>query len=60
MRVLHLTYLSTHYFLPITEKATLLVDAGWPGTLGKFLHLLRSRDIEPKAHYPLLRHPLPS
>lgn len=49
MRILRLTYLSTHYFLLIAEEITLLVDAGWPGTLGKFLHLLRSTDIEPKT-----------
>src|SRR5580658_5357436 len=49
MRVLRLTYLSTHYFLLITVKATILVDAGWPGTLGKFLHILRSTDIEPST-----------
>ena len=47
MRILSLTYLSTHYYLLVTEKTTLLVDAGWPGTLGKFLHLLRARDIDP-------------
>jgi endoribonuclease LACTB2 len=49
MKILPLTYLSTHYFLLITEKTTLLVDAGWPGTVGKFLHLLRSKDIRPET-----------
>lgn len=48
MKILSIQYLSTHYYLLITDKATLLVDAGWPGTLGKFLHLLRSRDIRPE------------
>jgi ribonuclease/clavin/mitogillin len=48
MKILTIQYLSTHYYLLITDKATLLVDAGWPGTLGKFLHLLRSRDIRPE------------
>jgi ribonuclease/clavin/mitogillin len=49
MKILPLTYFSTHYYLLITEKATLLVDAGWPGTLGKFLHLLRSTGIAPET-----------
>ncbi|HUB61958.1 MAG TPA: hypothetical protein VL978_14690, partial [Puia sp.] len=44
--------LSTHYFLLISEKTTLLVDAGWPGTIGKFLHLLRSTDIRPETITP--------
>jgi endoribonuclease LACTB2 len=47
MNILTLTYMSTHYYLLITDKASLLVDAGWPGTLGKFLHLLRTTDIRP-------------
>ncbi|HET6253082.1 MAG TPA: MBL fold metallo-hydrolase [Puia sp.] len=45
MKIVPLTYLSTHYYLLITDKATLLADAGWPGTIGKFLHLLRNIDI---------------
>ncbi len=45
MKILNLTYMSTHYYLLITDKASLLVDAGWPGTLGKFLHLLRTTGI---------------
>lgn len=49
MKILPLTYLSTHYYLLITEKATLLVDAGWPGTLGKFHHLLRNTGIDAKT-----------
>jgi glyoxylase-like metal-dependent hydrolase (beta-lactamase superfamily II) len=49
MKILPLTYMSTHYYLLITDKATVLVDAGWPGTLGKFLHLLRSTDIRPET-----------
>ncbi len=57
MKILPITYLSTNYFLLITEKATLLVDAGWPGTLGKFLHLLRSKDIVPNnIHYFFITH----
>jgi ribonuclease/clavin/mitogillin len=47
MKILTLTYMSTHYYLLITDKASLLVDAGWPGTLGKFLHLLRTTGIRP-------------
>jgi ribonuclease/clavin/mitogillin len=49
MKILPLTYLSTHYYLLITDKASLLVDAGWPGTLGKFLHLLRITGISPES-----------
>src|SRR5579863_3124467 len=49
MRILPLTYMSTHYYLLMTDKATLLVDAGWPGTLGKFLHLLRTTGIRPET-----------
>jgi glyoxylase-like metal-dependent hydrolase (beta-lactamase superfamily II) len=48
MNILTLTYMSTHYYLLITDKTTLLVDAGWPGTLGKFLHLLRRTGIGPQ------------
>jgi endoribonuclease LACTB2 len=47
MKILTQTYMSTHYYLLITDKASLLVDAGWPGTLGKFLHLLRTTGIRP-------------
>jgi len=49
MKILPLTYLSTHCYLLITARTSLLVDAGWPGTLGKFLHLLRSTDIRPET-----------
>jgi glyoxylase-like metal-dependent hydrolase (beta-lactamase superfamily II) len=49
MKILPLTYMSTHYYLLFTDKATLLIDAGWPGTLGKFLHLLRSTNIRPET-----------
>ena len=57
MNILHLNYLSTNYYLLGSGKARLLVDAGWPGTLGKFLHLLRTKNVRPEEiNYFLVTH----
>jgi ribonuclease/clavin/mitogillin len=48
MNILPLNYLSTNYYLLGAGNSRLLVDAGWPGTLGKFLHILRARNVRPE------------
>ncbi|GGB22347.1 MBL fold metallo-hydrolase [Puia dinghuensis] len=45
MNILTISYLSTNYYLLDNGKHRLLVDAGWPGTLGRWQHVLRSRGV---------------
>jgi endoribonuclease LACTB2 len=45
MKILNVGYSSTNYYLLDNNKTTLLVDAGWPGTLSKFVHVLRNRGL---------------
>jgi ribonuclease/clavin/mitogillin len=45
MKIINVGYSSTNYYLLDNDKVKLLVDAGWPGTLPKFLHVLGSKDI---------------
>src|SRR5579859_3079784 len=46
MNILNAGYLSTNYYLLDSGVATLLVDAGWPGTIGKFRHVLRTKGVD--------------
>ena len=45
MNIIHVEYSSTNYYLLDNGKVRLLIDAGWPGTLPKFTHILRMRDL---------------
>lgn len=45
MYIINVGYNSTNYFIIETTKSKLLLDAGWPGTLPKFLHVLKQKDI---------------
>jgi endoribonuclease LACTB2 len=57
MTILNIGYLSTNYYLLDSGKATLLVDAGWPGTIGKFRHVLSSRGVDiGTIHYFFVTH----
>jgi ribonuclease/clavin/mitogillin len=46
MIILNVGYLSTNYYLLEIGGSRLLVDAGWPGTLGKWQHVLRSKGVD--------------
>jgi ribonuclease/clavin/mitogillin len=57
MNVLNVGYSSTNYFLLTGGPANILVDAGWPGTIGRFRHVLRSKGLDIDAvHYFFVTH----
>lgn len=41
LNIVNVGYDSTNYYVIETDKARLLVDVGWPGTLPKLLHALK-------------------
>jgi ribonuclease/clavin/mitogillin len=45
MNIINVGYRSTNYYLLDNGKIKLLIDAGWPGTLPKFIHILRMKDL---------------
>lgn len=45
MKIVNVGYNSTNYYLLDNDKGKLLVDAGWPGTLPKLLHILKTKGI---------------
>lgn len=47
MNVLNVGYDSTNYYLLDVHHGKLLVDCGWPGTLPKFLGVLKRKDVAP-------------
>jgi glyoxylase-like metal-dependent hydrolase (beta-lactamase superfamily II) len=49
MNILNIGYQSTNYYLLPGGNFSLLVDAGWPGTFGKFLHVLRTKGLSLEA-----------
>lgn len=53
-----ITYRSTDYYLLVSPSGVrLLVDCGWPGTLGTMSHELRRKDIDPaQIGYVLVTH----
>jgi len=57
MHILTITYRSTNYYVLDNGKTKLLVDAGWPGTLGEFRYTLRKKGIVLKdINYMLATH----
>ena len=47
MNILNVGYNSTNYYLLDTKDGKLLIDNGWPGTLPKFLSVLKRKDVSP-------------
>jgi len=57
MNILNVGYDSTNYYLLETRDGMLLVDNGWPGTLPKFLSVLKRKDVSPsEVKYLLVTH----
>jgi len=57
MNILNVGYDSTNYYLLDTKGGKLLVDNGWPGTLPKFLSILKRKDVSPdEIKYLLVTH----
>lgn len=57
MNILNVGYDSTNYYLLETNAGKLLVDSGWPGTLPKFLAVLKRKDVSPdEIRYLLVTH----
>ena len=48
MNIINVGYDSTNYYLLETKDGKLLVDCGWPGTLLKFLAILKRKDVSPQ------------
>jgi endoribonuclease LACTB2 len=45
MNIVNVGYGSTNYYVIGDGKSRLLVDVGWPGTMGKLLAMLRRKGI---------------
>lgn len=57
MNLITITYRSTNYFILDNGKVKLLIDAGWPGTLGEFKHALQRKGIDiASINYILATH----
>jgi glyoxylase-like metal-dependent hydrolase (beta-lactamase superfamily II) len=57
MNILNVGYDSTNYYLLEIKNGKLLVDCGWPGTLPKFLAVLKRKDVSPgEIKYLLVTH----
>jgi len=57
MNILNVGYDSTNYYLLVIKGGKLLVDNGWPGTLPKFLSVLKRKDVSPnEIKYLLVTH----
>ena len=57
MNILNVGYDSTNYYLLELNNGMLLVDNGWPGTLPKFLAVLKRKDVSPEGvKYLLVTH----
>jgi len=57
MNIINVGYDSTNYYLIDINDGKLLVDCGWPGTLPKFLAVLKRKDIAPaEIQYLLVTH----
>ena len=57
MNIVNVGYDSTNYYLLQIKNGKLLVDCGWPGTLPKFLAVLKRKDVPPdEIKYLLVTH----
>jgi glyoxylase-like metal-dependent hydrolase (beta-lactamase superfamily II) len=57
VNLLNVGYDSTNYYLLEIKNGKLLVDCGWPGTLPKFLAVLKRKDVSPdEIKYLLVTH----
>ncbi|MGB7873346.1 MAG: MBL fold metallo-hydrolase [Anaerolineales bacterium] len=57
MNILNVGYDSTNYYLLEINDGMLLIDNGRPGTLPKFLSVLKRKDVSPdKVKYLLVTH----
>jgi ribonuclease/clavin/mitogillin len=57
MNILNVGYDSTNYYLLDIKDGKLLVDCGWPGTLPKFLPVLKRKDVAlDEIKYLLVTH----
>lgn len=57
MNIINVGYDSTNYYLLDINTGKLLVDCGWPGTLPKFLSVLKRKDVSPdEIKYLLVTH----
>lgn len=57
VNILNVGYDSTNYYLVGINTGKLLVDCGWPGTLSKFLAVLKRKDVSPEEiKYVLVTH----
>lgn len=45
MNVINLSYDSTNYYLIQSNSGWIMIDTGWPGTLSKYLNLLKQKNI---------------
>ena len=57
MNILNVGYGSTNYYLVGPDRARLLIDVGWPGTLPKLLNQLKRKNVELREiKYLLITH----
>jgi glyoxylase-like metal-dependent hydrolase (beta-lactamase superfamily II) len=57
MNIVNVGYDSTNYYVLELNKGNLLVDCGWPGTLPRFLAVLKRKDVSPdEIKYLLVTH----
>lgn len=57
MNILNVGYDSTNYYLLEIKGGKMLIDNGWPGTLPKFLSVLKRKDVSPDdIKYLLVTH----
>jgi endoribonuclease LACTB2 len=54
MNILNVGYDSTNYYLLEVKAGKLLIDCGWPGTLSKFLSVLKRKNVSPNEITHLL------
>jgi len=45
LNVINLSYDSTNYYLIQSNSGWIMIDTGWPGTLSKYLNLLKQKNI---------------
>ena len=57
MKVISFTYDSTNYYLVESSDGWIMIDTGWPGTLPKYLNLMKQKGIDIKEiKYLIVTH----